>query len=167
MAPRKAAHGFDERIEARQHHLVARLAEHQRVGKVVDVLGSAGEVDELEPALRLLVLAELRAQPVLDRLDVVIRLRLDVLDVLGVALREVFDQFPEGADSFRREGLQFLQCALGGERLEPLELDPDPVGDERLLAEVDPQGIESLGVPAVEGGQRGERRWHGPLLYGR
>ena len=34
-------------VERRQHHLVARPLQHQRVREVVDVLGRAGEVDEL------------------------------------------------------------------------------------------------------------------------
>ena len=35
-------------VQARQQHLVARLQAEERVGEVVDVLGGAGEVHELE-----------------------------------------------------------------------------------------------------------------------
>src|SRR5256885_13194832 len=124
-------------------------------------------MDEFECALGFLVLAELRAQPVLDRLDVVVGLGLDVLDVLGVALRELLHQLAERAPGTRGKWFQLSHRALAGKRLQPLDLDADTVCDERLLAEIGPQRIEDLGVPAVEGRQRGERRWHGPLLYGR
>ena len=38
---------LDDAVERGQHHAVARALEHQRVREVVDVFGSAGEVDEL------------------------------------------------------------------------------------------------------------------------
>src|SRR6185503_4604488 len=62
--------------------------------------------------------------------------------------------------------LDLADRLLGGERLEPGELDADTGADEALLAEVLSQRIGSPGVPAVEWRQRGERRGHGPLLYG-
>ena len=49
----------DERVERRQQHVVARVAQHQRVGEVVDVLAGAGEVDELGGAPQLGVAVEL------------------------------------------------------------------------------------------------------------
>ena len=166
VPPRERAKRVDQALQARQHHRLARLAQHQGPGEIVDILGSAGEVHELQRRLRLLVRPELRAQPVLDRLHVVIGLGLDLLDVLGVGFGELLGEAAQGAQRTRRKRLQFADGALLRERLEPRQLDPDAVADERLLAEVDPQGIEGLGVPAVEGRERRKRRWHGPLLYG-
>ena len=44
---RQFADGLGDLAHQRQQHAVATLAEHQGVGQVVDVLGGAGEVDEL------------------------------------------------------------------------------------------------------------------------
>src|SRR5215213_10705380 len=93
-------------------------------------------------------------------------LGLDVLDVLRVALGEVLDQLAERAKGARRKRLELADGALLRERLQPVELYADAVTDERLLAEVGPERIHGPGVPAVERRQRGERRWHGLLLYG-
>src|SRR5215213_10743564 len=93
-------------------------------------------------------------------------LGLDVLDVLRVALGEVLDQLAERAKGARRERLELADGALLRERLQPVELYADAITDERLLAEVDPERVHGPGVPAVERRQRGERRWHGLLLYG-
>ena len=160
----KLAQRGDDPVELRQHHPVARFGDHERVGQVVDVLRRAGEVHELDRSLHFAVGGELGLQPVLDRLDVVVGLGLDVLDVLGVALREILDQPAEGRFRGAGKRLQLADRPLGGERLEPGELDPEPVADKRLLAEVPAQGIGGPGVPAVERRQRGERRGHGALL---
>src|SRR5215213_7840917 len=93
-------------------------------------------------------------------------LGLDVLDVLRVALGEVLDQLAERAKGARRKRLELADGALLRERLQPVELYADAITDERLLAEVDPERVHGPGVPAVERRQRGERRWHGLLLYG-
>ena len=77
-------------------------------------------------------------------------LGLDVLDVLGVTLGEILHQATERTGGPRRKRLQLAQRPLLGERLQPFQLDADAVSDEGLLAEVDPQRIEGLGVPAVE-----------------
>ena len=63
---------------------VACVAAHQRVGKVVDVLGGAGEVHELDARLPGRMCAELLLDQVLDGLDVVIGLALERLDRGGV-----------------------------------------------------------------------------------
>ena len=75
------------------------------------------EMHELERALRLGIAAELGAQPVLDRLDVVTGLGLDVLDVLGVAIGEVFYEILENLGNPRGKGLQIPNATIRGERL--------------------------------------------------
>src|SRR5256885_1187128 len=85
--------------------------------------------------------------------------------VVGVAVRKILLQLPQCRRGARGKGLQLADGALARKRLQPLELDADTVSDEGLLAEIGPERIESLCVPAVERRQRGERRWHGLLLY--
>jgi hypothetical protein len=98
-------------------------------------------MDELERALRLGVSLELRPQPEFDRLDVVIGLGLDRLDLTRILFREIPYQPGKFGQSALRERLELLDRALGGERLEPFELDARAVADERLFAEVPAQGI--------------------------
>ena len=52
MPARKAFQRLNEVVQARQHHRVARLAHHEGIREVVDVLRGAGEMDELERALK-------------------------------------------------------------------------------------------------------------------
>ena len=149
-----------------QHHRVARLVQHERIREVVNVLRSAGEMDELQRALRLAVPAELALQPVLDRLDVVVGLRLDVLDLLRVTLGEAFEKLVEGRDGLAGEWLDLADAPLGGKRLQPGELDAHSIADERLLAEVGTQRIRGPCVSPVERRERGERRGHGTIIRG-
>ncbi len=70
----------------------------------------------------------------------------------------------ECSQGFGEKPFSSLMARLGRQRLEPFQLDARAVADEGLLAEVGAQGICAPGVPPVERRQRGERRWHGPLL---
>ena len=71
---------------------VAAALEHQRVREVVDVLGRAGEVDELGGARPARHACERSLETVFDRLDVVIGLRFDRLDLDAVLEAEVGHQ---------------------------------------------------------------------------
>ena len=82
----------DEGFHGRQQHALTRVAKHQRIGDVVDVLGSAGEVQEGNELAGLRRNAfELLAQEILDGLDVVIRDGLQRLDAAGIVDREIVD----------------------------------------------------------------------------
>jgi glutathione S-transferase len=93
---RKLAQRGDERVQPRQHHLLARLLQHQRVGQVVDVLRGAGEVDEFERALHFPVPAEPGLQPVLDRLDVVVGAALDIFYFFCLFFIKIQNQLVQG-----------------------------------------------------------------------
>ena len=69
-----------DRGDRRQQDALARLREHERIGEVVDVLRRAGEMHELELAGIRTRRGELFPDEVFDRLDVVIRLPLELLD---------------------------------------------------------------------------------------
>ena len=74
---------IDQPTKLRQEDVLDSFADHQREGRIVDVLGGEPEVDEL------LLIAqaegiELLLDEVLDGLDVVIRHALDLLDSEGI-----------------------------------------------------------------------------------
>ena len=74
------------------------------------------------------------------------------------------DHLRRSGARFRGERLQFLDRALGGERLEPRELDAHAVTDERLLAEVGPQGVYGPAYRPSSGESAASDERHGPLL---
>ncbi len=89
---RHLAQGGDEFVQYRQQHAVARVAQHQRVGEIVDVLAGAGEMHELVGLGQFGMIADLLLDEILDRLDVVVRGRLDRLDALRILQRKDIGQ---------------------------------------------------------------------------
>jgi hypothetical protein len=130
------------------------------VREVVDVLGGAGEVDELGGRGDLRVAGEALAQPVLDRLHVVVGRRLERLHALGIGEREPRGGLVEGIARGLREGGKGGECAFVGQRLQPLDLDAHPLADEGELAEVLLQRAGLRGIAPVERRKGGEGRGH-------
>ena len=151
---------LDDGVDRRQQDAVAATPDHARVGEVVDVLGGAGEVDELGGGGDLGVAGEALAQPVLDRLHVVVGGRLDRLDALGVGEAEGGGGALELGARRGGEGLQRRESGLVGERQQPGDLDGDALAHQRELAEVILQGPSLGGVAPVEGREGGEGGGH-------
>jgi glutathione S-transferase len=126
---------LDHAVERGQQHAVARFLEHQGVGEVVDVLGGAREVHESRDARGLGVAREALLQPVLDRLDVVVGLRLDRLDLRRVVFGERRDQALERLHGVLRERLDLGNRRFTSEREQPADLDRDAVAEKRGFAE--------------------------------
>ena len=83
-----ASHRLEFRAQVthlRDQHFAPRGPEHQCVGQVVDILGGAGKVQEVLERACFRAFAELLADEVLDRLDVMIGGGFDRLDALGMA----------------------------------------------------------------------------------
>ncbi len=137
-------------VDRREQHLVARAAHHQRVGEVVDVLGRAREVDECRGVRERRVVGDPLADPVLDRLDVVVGLALDRLHALAVGFGEPGGECAQLRCRRRRERRDFGDARLGTECDQPLDLDVDTMPDERELAEPRPQALGCAGVAPVE-----------------
>jgi hypothetical protein len=115
---------------ALQHE--APAFEHQRVRNVVDVLGGAGEVHELGSRRQRGVVGGAPLDPVLDRLDVVIGLGLDRLDLGTVGRCEGPNQGAQALDRRRRNGREVRQTGRR-ERREPLDLDAQALAHEGEL----------------------------------
>ena len=154
---RERAQPADQRVEARQQHLVARVAQHQRVAQVVDVLGRAREVHELAPRAPGRHRVEAGLDEVLDRLHVVIGLALDALDLRGLGFGQIRSQGVQRRQGLRGQATQLDDARLGGQRLQPERLDAHPLADQPALAEERPQLGCLVGVAAVDRGDGVER----------
>ena len=158
------ADGPDYGVLRRQNDVHQRLAEHERVRAVVDVLGGARKVHKLQDALELL-----RAG--LDEL-----LFDDVLDCFHVVVRSAFDFFHQGRILDSKLRRDFLKDVAGlgrkgghldhlrdpREALQPADLDEDAGLDEPVLGERGAQGRDFGGVASIErahGGELGEFQW--------
>mmetsp|Transcript_7277 Transcript_7277/g.17738 ORF Transcript_7277/g.17738 Transcript_7277/m.17738 type:complete len:294 (+) Transcript_7277:491-1372(+) len=89
VAMRHRPHVPDQGVHPRKDHLVPGLAEHERVGEVVDVLAGAGEVQELGDGPQLLAVLDPLLQEVFDGLHVVLGHALDLLHALAVREAEL------------------------------------------------------------------------------
>jgi hypothetical protein len=151
-------------VQRGQHHLVAAGAQLQRVAGVVDVLAGAGEVHELGGFLQFGACLELRFDPVLHGLHVVVGGFLDVLDGLGVGLREVLRQALQVGAGAGGQGLEFSKTGVR-ERDEPGHLHLHTAVHVAMLAHDGAQQGQFGGVTAVErrkGGNGGQA--HGAVL---
>jgi hypothetical protein len=138
-----------------QQHPQQGLLQTQRHSRVVDVLGSEAEVNELE----VLPQAQRRkfvAQKVLDGLHIVVRDPFVVFHSLGILQREELvepAQLPEYGRVHRRE-LGQRQLAEGNE---VLHFDQNAVAHQRQLGEVGRQRGGLAAVATIEGRNGGER----------
>ena len=150
---RHRAQGAAQPVQRRQQHLFARLPQQQRVAEVVDVLGRAGEMHELQRPRQVGVVAQAFLDPVLHRLDVVVGGGLDLLDAGGVGGAEVARQVAQPFHGRRRQRRQLLDGRLSGQRQQPFDLDVHAGADQSGLGEDRPQRRHLAGVAAVERGQ--------------
>ena len=140
-----------------RRHLVHRRAqdllavtEHQRVRHVVDVLARAGEVDELAALLERSAL-HLLLEKILDRLYVVVRRLLDVLDALRVSDGELGRDCAKRLALLRGEGLALLDLLRVAQGLEPSALHEDAALDEAVFGKHIPQFGALVRIPPVYG----------------
>src|SRR5690606_784150 len=151
-----------------EQDLVAAGLQHQPVGGVVDVLGGAGEVDELGDGVELGIGGDAFLDEVLHRLDVVVGGFLDVLDALGVRFAEAGGDVVEQGVGRGAEGRHLGDAGMGGETLQPADLDDHPVFDQAKLTENLPKRRGLGAVAAVDGGNGGEGgEIHGSVPIGR
>jgi hypothetical protein len=155
------AQRLDDGIEFRQQHLLPRLVEHQRIGQVVDVLAGAGEMHELQRRLERRVAFQPFLEEVLDRLDVVVGGRLDLLDVRGVGDGEAVGERAQAADGVVVEGGQFGDGGLRRQRQQPFDLHTHAGADQPVLGEDRPQRVDLARIAAVERGQGEELAFDG------
>ena len=117
-------------------------------------------MQEILERLRFRSVAEAFANEILDRLDVVIGGRLDVLDAFGIVEREVVDDVVQHVLHDRRTiGPSSVICGLVRQALQPAHLDQHPEPDQAVFAEDVAEAVDLVGIAAVsrrEGSQSGD-----------
>ena len=157
MFASESAHRRRECLHRRRQHLLARVAEHHRVGEVVDVFRRACEVDECARSGELGRRSDSLADKILDRLDVVIGFPLDRLDPQRVFESEAVRDVVEALRRFPGQGCEGIELRARRERLQPGDLDPDPISDERVLARDAAKRGGPGAVSPVDRRNRGQR----------
>jgi glutathione S-transferase len=148
MAVREFA---QQRVNAAQtalQHEAAAL-QHQRVRDVVDVLGRAGEVDELRRVGQCRYVLRAAPDEVFHRSDVVVGLGFDRLDLGAVLDVEIGDQLAQARLGLARQPWQLGQ-AEHRQVDKPLDLNPQPLAHERVFGEDFAQLGSLTAVAAVQ-----------------
>ena len=150
--------GVNQGIDARQKHQLPRLLQHQRIRKIVDILGRASEMEKFGHSGNLGARSDGFLQKILDRLDIVIRRRLDLLDAHGLGLVKVIDQGIEKGVRISGKGRYLGNAVYRCQMLQPAHLDGHPGPDQTEFTEDRPQGLHLAGITAVQRGKGGQRR---------
>src|SRR5690606_24271835 len=148
---RQRADLISQAAHQRQYYLVPTTAQHQGVGEVVDVLGSAGKVDEFIDLLQLGQGRNLLLEQIFHRLDVVIGGPLDFLDALGVAQLEVIHQPIEQGVGLLGKGTDFRNAGVRRQTLQPTDLDLHTEADQAIFTENAAQAGGLAAVTAING----------------
>ena len=130
------AQAGDHLVEHRQHHLITRGLEHQRVREIVDVFRRAGKVDEFGNAHHFGVIGQLFFDPVFERLDVVIGRLFDVLDLGCLGRAEIGKQPVERRKGRRRKRRNLGKMRLLRQRLEPFDLDLQAAANQPVFGKL-------------------------------
>ena len=139
-----------QRRKRRRQDVPARIDQHQSMRQIIDVLRSAGEMDELGGTHHFDDALEAFLQPIFDGLDIVIGSALDSLDPLGVGNAEVSLNFLE-----KRAGRGGKRRHLGDagfvrDSFEPCELDTHALAHESEFAEMVGQNHHLGAITAVQ-----------------
>ena len=137
-------------MQERLQDVAPCLGERQSMREIVDVLRRAREVNELRDARHFRDAREPLLQPILDRLDVVLRLALDGLDAGSIVLREALADFSDGRSRCVGKGRDLGDGRFGGQCTEPCKLDADAMANQSEFAELPAQRGDFARVSAVE-----------------
>ncbi len=146
----------DDAVDGRQQNVGACVAQHQRIGKIVDVFAGAGEVHEFLGLGQRRVVADALFDEVLHRLHVVIGGGFDGLDARAVVDVEIRGDALELFNLRGRERRQFHDARIGGQCQQPLDLHMHAAVHQAEFAEDRAQRFHLAGVTAVQRRQGGQ-----------
>jgi glutathione S-transferase len=148
-----------QRTGLRQQHIVPCRLQQPRIAEIIEVLGGAAEVHQLERCAAGAGRRQLIAHEVLDRLDVVIDALLDRLDdgwgAGGWIARQRGAPVMHGGGQISAEQPQLRSRKLA----EPQGLDPNALTDQRGLGKVIAQRRGDGGIATIHGRERCQGGW--------
>jgi len=144
---------FHHLAQGGQQHLFPGRLEHQGVGQVVDILGSAGEVDEFPHLHHFLVMGQALLDPVFQGLHVMVGDGLDFLHFRRLFRAESPYQGIQFRHGGRGKGRNFGEMGFGGQGLKPFDFHLQAAVDQPVFGKLGTQGIHLGGVAAVQGRQ--------------
>ena len=131
---------------------LATFSQHERVARVIDVLGRAGEVHKFGSLGELGVVSHLSLDPVFDRLHVVIGGLFDVLDLLAAFNREVRHEAAQESLAVLGNFAEFRQTEFRkGD--EPFRFNLNTGLHEGVFREDFTQRVSLPGITSVEGAE--------------
>src|SRR3954449_12477876 len=134
------------------------MQEHQTVGKVVNVLRCAGEMDELARRSDLDTIFQPFPKPIFDSLDVVVRARFYELDCVSIRFGKICGETIELIKGRIGESRHFRDSGGEGQRLEPFDFDLHAVTNQSKFAEIRPESRDFAVVTPVQWRQGRKRR---------
>ena len=156
----RARPGFQvvkEFVQGGQQGAAQAIAEHQRMGEIVDVLGSAGEMYELCDGRQFALAAKALLDEILHGFDIVPGGFFDALDRRGVVDGKTLG---DGCEFVERGGGQrgdLGDAAVAGQGEQPAHLDQHTAPDQAVLAEHLREMAGFVRVATVQGGNGGQR----------
>ena len=126
---REIAQALDDRFDRRQHHVRAGVVQHQRVGEVINIFGSARKMNKFRRGECFGNRAQLAFQPIFERLNIVIGLRFNDLNRFGIRLRKIVDDAVNRLNSRVAKRRNLLQRRCGAERFEPLDFNAQAIAN--------------------------------------
>ena len=154
----EAGDGVDDFAHGRREHFRPGPFQQGAVGEVVDVLGRAGEMHELDVPGQPIDGGDALLDEVLHCLHVVVGFTFQIADALGVGHRE---RPPDGLTGAALVAIQWRHDRAGWRRREaqqPFHLNHHPLPHQPELADDRGEGRDAGAVAAVQRRDGGERR---------
>jgi hypothetical protein len=120
-------------LQRRHDDEITGIPNQQGIGKIIDVLRSAGKMQPACQAVQFFVFPEPFCQVVFHGFDIMVGGRFDRLDPLGILLAKSFNQGFEKILGFGADLREFRHLRMPGKSLEPAYFDDDPVPDQSVL----------------------------------
>ena len=163
IAVRHLGQLVDDLLHLRMDYLVTQLLEHQRIGQVVDVLGSAGKMQEFADPGQFAVVCNPFLEKVLNRFYVMIGSRLNGLDSLCIGQTKLINDCVEGLFGGVCECRHLRDVRVSRQHLQPANLDDCAVMNQAVFAESQADLVYFACVSAINGADRGQgvvfHRW--------
>ena len=153
---RQVFHRVDHFAPVRQHHVLACSLQHQRVGQVVDIFRSTGEVNKFRYRMQGRDGLYFFFQEILNRFYVVIGGAFNGFDARGIFFTKLSNNFIKVTDCVCVKSRNFLDRCVRGQFLQPTYFDLYAEFQQTKFAENSAQSADFVAVTSINGGNGGQ-----------